>query len=114
MYRFIAVLPLLLALLISSTLTSSSAASATSSPAFTVSRVFRDDFLSNGLNSAFWLSYANGGVITVNNGLLTLAKTGAAQGFPYIGLQSVRMPGGDYAVIVRMRYTSVGQGNGFA
>ena len=68
---------------------------------------FRDDFDGIALDPNRWTSFLNGGTIVVEDGLVKVYR-GYGEAFPYIYAALEPFPPGDFAVKIRVRYTSGG------
>ena len=68
---------------------------------------FREDF--DTLDSAVWMSYANGGNISLSDGKLSLSAPGIPSTFPYLHLKVNPFPStGDFTMRIRMKFNSLG------
>ena len=68
---------------------------------------FREDF--DTLDSAVWMSYANGGNISLSDGKLSLSAPGSPSTFPYLHLKVNPFPStGDFTMRIRMKFNSLG------
>lgn len=68
---------------------------------------FREDF--DTLDSAVWMSYANGGNISLSDGKLSLSAAGSSLTFPYLHLKVNPFPSmGDFTMRIRMKFNSLG------